>query len=61
MRKISFEAWVASKLDKDCKCQTVQHRWEAVQEKILDSAKDNNYENYQTSVGKKAVDNRRND
>ena len=37
----SLEAEVASKLDKECKHQTIQDRWEALQENILDSAKKN--------------------
>ena len=35
----SFEAEVASKLDKECKNQTIPDKWEALRENILDSAK----------------------
>ena len=37
----SFEAEVTSKLDKECKHQTIRDRWEALRENILDSAKKN--------------------
>ena len=37
----SFEAEVASKLDKECKHKPIQDRWKALRENILDSAKKN--------------------